>query len=366
MLKKILLTVFILLSLSGAVGGSGYWLYLQLNTSMPLQTEMRYTLKPNTNISQVAIYFMELHLIDYPTALAWVWLARYEGKAQKIKAGQYAIPVGTTPQKLLDILIEGKTIQYTLTLPEGWSFRQVIAAVMASPDLTHTLHDTDEKTIMEKIGHPNEHPEGRFYPDTYHFPEGTTDVAFLQRAYDKMVKELNAAWEKRRPELPLKTAYEALILASLVEKETGAPDERPQIAGVFVRRLQKGMLLQTDPTVIYALGSSYDGNIRKDDLSLKNPYNTYVNKGLPPTPIAMPGRDALNAVVNPAEGESLYFVAKGGGMHYFSKSLSEHECAVIEFQLKDKAPRMFQQRCSQRPSCGICRGHPLATVSAKT
>jgi UPF0755 protein len=366
MLKKILLTVFILLLLAGAVGGGGYWLFLQLNSPMPLQTEMRYSLKPNTNMSQVAIDFMGLHLINYPTALAWVWLARFEGRAQKIKAGQYAVPIGTTPQKLLDILIEGKTIQYTLTLPEGWTFRQVLAAVAASADLTHTLGNDDDKTIMEKIGHPNEHPEGRFYPDTYLFPEGTTDIAFLQRAYDKMEKELNNAWEKRRPELPLKTAYEALILASLVEKETGAPEERPQIAGVFVRRLQKGMLLQTDPTVIYALGSHYDGNIRKDDLSLKNPYNTYVNKGLPPTPIAMPGKEALVAVVNPAAGESLYFVAKGGGTHYFSKNLNEHECAVIEFQLKGKSPRMFQQRCSQHPSCGVCRGQTLSTASVKT
>lgn len=366
MLKKILLTVFILLLVSGAIGGSGYWLYLQLNSPMPLQTDIRYTLKPNTNMSQVAIDFMGLHLLNYPTALSWVWLARYEGKAQKIKAGQYAIPVGTTPQRLLEILIEGKTIQYTLTLPEGWNFRQVMAAVAASPDLTHTLQNVDEKTVMEKIGHPNEHPEGRFYPDTYHFPEGMTDVAFLQRAYDKMEKELNAAWEKRRPDLPLKTQYDVLILASLVEKETGAPEERSQIAGVFVRRLQKGMLLQTDPSVIYALGNTYDGNIRKDDLAVKNPYNTYVNKGLPPTPIAMPGKDALQAVANPAEGESLYFVAKGGGLHHFSKSLNEHECAVIEYQLKSKAPKMFQQRCHQFPSCGACRSPTHSESSVKS
>jgi UPF0755 protein len=187
--------------------------------------------------------------------------------------------------------------------------------------------------MMNRLGRPGEHPEGRFFPDTYQFTRGQTDLEFLDRAMRKMDEELAAAWEERAPDLPLASPYQALILASIVEKETGQPDERPAIAGVFARRLRKGMRLQTDPTVIYGMGDRYDGNIRRRDLVEDTPYNTYVHTGLPPTPICMPGRDALRAAVNPAPGEALYFVSRGDGSHVFSASLEEHNAAVKRYQL---------------------------------
>jgi UPF0755 protein len=199
--------------------------------------------------------------------------------------------------------------------------------------LQQTLGDAGESDIMTRIGHAGEHPEGRFLPDTYHFPSGMTDVAFLKRAYDAMAEELADAWEKRDAGLPLRTPYEALILASIVEKETGKAGERPLIAGVFVQRLRKGMRLQTDPTVIYGMGEAFDGNIRRRDLLADTPYNTYTRNGLPPTPIAMPGRDAIAAAMHPQEDGYLYFVSRGDGSHYFSRTLEVHEQAVKKFQL---------------------------------
>jgi UPF0755 protein len=346
-LLRVLLTVFLFCLLLTAIAmGSGYWLYeAQLKAPLPLTEEWHYTLSPNATLSTVAKDLITQGLLNYPNALLWVFLARTQNKAQRIKAGDYAVPVGTSPQTFLEILISGKTIRYTLTLPEGWNFHQVMAAIHQHPHLTHTLTNLDDAAIMAKLGWSDQQPEGRFYPDTYSFPKGMTDVAFLQRAYHAMVKELDEIWQKRNKDLPLKTPHEALILASLVEKETAVSDERPLIAGVFIRRLQKNMKLQTDPTVIYALGSAYNGNIRKQDLETKNPYNTYVNFGLPPTPIAMPGRAALQAAVNPANGDALYFVAKGNGSHYFSPSYPEHECAVIEYQLKKPIPK----RCYRYP-----------------
>ena len=217
---------------------------------------------------------------------------------------------------------------------EGWNFKQVLAAVSGHEALKHTLKGLTDGEIMARLGHPGEHPEGRFYPDTYKFPRGTTDAAFLERAYQSMSRLLAEEWGKRDPDLPLKTPYEALILASIVEKETGVADERSEIAGVFVRRLRKGMKLQTDPTVIYGMGDNFKGNIRRRDLKQDTPYNTYVHTGLPPTPISMPGSAAIRAVLHPAPGKSLYFVARGDGSHYFSKSLAEHNRAVRKFQLK--------------------------------
>jgi UPF0755 protein len=186
---------------------------------------------------------------------------------------------------------------------------------------------------MERLGYPGEHPEGYFYPDTYHFQGGTTDVVFLEHAYQRLQSVLEHQWEKRNKNLPLQSPYEALILASIVEKETGKAEERPMIAGVFIRRLAKGMKLQTDPTVIYGMGVSFKGNISRRDLVTDTPYNTYVHAGLPPTPICMPGEAAINAVLHPADGKALYFVAKGDGSHYFSATLEEHNIAVRRFQL---------------------------------
>ncbi len=338
------------------VSGGGYWLYkYHLTAPLPIFNDIHYTVESNATLSEVAKDLMDKGLLNYPTALAWVSLARFQKRAHLIKAGEYRVPVGTTPQQLLDIIIAGKTIQHTLTIPEGWNFNQLIAAVRNHTQLVKTIGEVENEAIMAKLGWPYQHPEGRFYPDTYLFPTGTTDVEFLQRAYKMMQTELQHAWQQRHENLPLNSPDEVLILASLIEKETAVPQERPLIAGVFIRRLKKNMLLQTDPTIIYALGDTFDGNIRKSDLKVASPYNTYINKGLPPTPIAMPGRAALQAAVKPASGDALFFVAKGDGSHYFSANYQEHECAVIEYQIKDKSPKRYQSRCRKYPNCAACR-----------
>ncbi|ALG68776.1 endolytic transglycosylase MltG [Beggiatoa leptomitoformis] len=357
-LRKTIRLIFIFtLCLTLVIGGGAYWFYTyQLNAPLSASQDWQYTIPSGTSLNAIADDLSQQGKLDKLTAFVWVYAARFEKKAQLIKAGEYAIPVGTTPQGLLDIFMSGKTIQYSLTIPEGVNFRELINAVHAHPKIKHTLKSIDNKEIMQALGLPSEqNPEGLFYPDTYSFPANTTDIAFLQRAYQTMETTLQTAWQSRTTNLPFKNAYEVLILASIVEKETGVTYERPEIAGVFIRRLQKGMRLQTDPTVIYALGVSYDGNIRSKDLEIDSPYNTYRYAGLPPTPIALPGKAAIQAVVNPAEGDSLYFVAKGDGSHYFSASQTEHSCAVIQYQLKGKALTKYKQWCGQYPSCNACR-----------
>jgi len=262
--------------------------------------------------------------------------ARSSGLAPRLKAGEYALIPGMTPRSLLERIVAGQVIQYPLTVVEGWTFRQLRQALAEHLKLTHPLQNVDDAAIMARLGRPGLHPEGRFFPDTYHFPAGTRDEAFLQRALTAMDQRLAAIWDQRVPNLPLRDAEQALILASIVEKETGQAEERAQIAGVFIRRLQKDMPLQTDPTVIYGLGAAFDGDLRRQDLLTDTPYNTYTRKGLPPTPIALPGAAALLATVQPAAGDALYFVANGTGGHAFSATLDEHNQAVNRYQRKAK------------------------------
>ncbi|WP_457673335.1 endolytic transglycosylase MltG [Thiolapillus sp.] len=259
---------------------------------------------------------------------------RLHHEATRIKAGEYHLPAGLTPVALLDLLVAGKTISHSITLVEGWTFRQMMQAIHDHDRLRHELKGLTDEQIMARLGHEGEHPEGRFFPDTYQFPRGFSDLDLLRRAYAAMERELAAAWKERDGKLPLETPYEMLILASIVEKETGKAEERDRIAGVFIRRLRKGMKLQTDPTVIYGMGDSYKGNIRRKDLRKATPYNTYVIAGLPPTPICMPGREALLAVAHPADEKALYFVARGDGSHQFSATLKQHNAAVRKYQLK--------------------------------
>jgi len=261
------------------------------------------------------------------------FMARWQGEAEHIKAGEYSIDPGMTPQALLNRMVRGDVVQYSLTIVEGWTFAELMTAVNGQEALRHTLKGKSDAEIMAAIGYPNQHPEGRFFPDTYHFPRGFSDADLLRKAHKLMDERLEAVWQSREKGLPLDSAYQALILASIIEKETAVPDERERIAGVFVRRLRRGMRLQTDPTVIYGLGDSFDGNLRRSDLRRDNPYNTYTRAGLPPTPIAMPGEGSLQASVHPAHGDALYFVAKGDGSHHFSASLEEHNRAVRKFQL---------------------------------
>ncbi len=331
MLNRILGTLLFVASLLLAWGWMEYDEFIETPLVLP-DAGVVYDLKPGTTIRGVAADLKSQGIVGKPLLLRL--LARWTGQASQLKAGEYHLPAGSTPTQLLDILTSNRVVQHDLTIIEGWSFRQLMAAVRRETSLTQTLEGLDDEALMTRLGLEGVHPEGRFFPDTYHFPKGTTDAEFLLRAYRRMESFLQAAWEQRDEGLPLKSPYEALILASIIEKETGIPAERAQIAGVFVRRLKKGMRLQTDPTVIYGMGEAYDGNIRRRDLTTDTPYNTYVRKGLTPTPIAMPSGEAIEAALHPEPGKALYFVATGDGGHHFSDSLEEHNRAVRKYQLK--------------------------------
>ncbi len=342
MFRKILLLTILGSLVVGIAGFMDFYDYI--HESMPIaDDEFVYEVQPGTTFHQLAKDLKARGVIEKP--LYWAALARLQNKAHKIKAGLYRFENPLTPAELLDRFVGGKTVQFSLTIPEGWTYKQLLAAIKVHPQITPTL--TDGSKVMEQLGKGNEHPEGWFYPDTYQFPKGTTDIDFLSRSHKIMESRLREEWESRSEGLPLKTPYEALTLASIVEKETGVPEERSLIAAVFISRLKKGMPLQTDPTVIYGLGDDYDGNIRYRDLRRDTPYNTYLHKGLPPTPIAMPGGAALHAVLHPADTRALYFVAKGDGSHHFSETYAEHRKAVIAYQLKgDK--RRYRAGNSQR------------------
>jgi UPF0755 protein len=269
-----------------------------------------------------------------------LWLRlywRFNLAGQSLHSGEYRMTPGMSAKSLLGLWQKGDVVQYSLTLVEGWNFRQVRAALAKQPKLEQTLVNLSDSELMAKIGHPNVFPEGRFFPDTYRYVRGMTDVELLKQAYNRLDDVLQEEWDRRAADVPYVDPYQALIMASLVEKETGVPQERGQIAGVFVRRLQQGMLLQTDPTVIYGLGERYNGKITRAFLKEATPYNTYVISGLPPTPISMVGREAIHAAMNPVAGNSLYFVARGDGSHVFSADLDAHNAAVKEYQLKRRA-----------------------------
>ncbi|MEI6412871.1 MAG: endolytic transglycosylase MltG [Pseudomonadota bacterium] len=320
-----------LLLLSSLVGG---WLWRDvaafLETPLAVPAEgVVFDVEAGVSIQGIAERLAQQGLIQQSYYL--IGLARFSGLARRIKAGEYRVKPGTNPRAFLELLASGKVVQYALTLVEGWNIWQVLAAVAAHPKLAHTLATRSANDLMTDLGAPCEHPEGRFLPDTYHFPNGTTDVAFLRRAYLGMEAYLPQSWAQRAARLPLASSYEALILASIVERETALPGERPQVAGVFLRRLRLGMRLQSDPTVTYGITPPPGRPISHQDLARESPYNTYLNEGLPPTPIANPSRSALQAVLHPAEGSTLYFVAKGDGSHYFSETLAEHNRAIRRY-----------------------------------
>ena len=259
-------------------------------------------------------------------------LARIYGKQTQIKAGSYELRDGATPWTLLQKITQGDFQMTEMVFIEGWNFGQMRAALDGHAHVRHDTRDMTDGEIMVRLGAPGVPPEGMFFPDTYLFAKGESDLAILARAHRLMNKELESAWESRAPELPLSSAREALVLASIVEKETGDAKERPLIAGVFVNRLRRGMRLQTDPTVIYGMGERFDGNLRRKDLESDTPFNTYTREGLPPHPIAMPGRAALRAVVSPTQTDALYFVSKGDGTHQFSRSIDDHNRAVARYK----------------------------------
>ena len=267
---------------------------------------------------------------DVPVLLLQTWF-RFSGQARLIKAGSYELVPGTTPRKLLSMLVRGEETLKNVTLVEGWNFAQVRAALQKAEQLAPDTTALSPEIIMEKLGKPGIHPEGRFFPDTYTYAKGSSDLALLKRAARAMDRRRDVAWSLRCPDTPLKSPEQALILASIVEKETGKREDRAQIGGVFSNRLRMGMPLQTDPTVIYGLGPQFDGNLRRRDLQADTPYNTYIRPGLPPTPIAMPGKAALLAAVQPAPTKALYFVSRGDGSSEFSANLDEHNRAVNKY-----------------------------------
>lgn len=261
-------------------------------------------------------------------------LGRALGYAGRLQAGRYTLEAPLSPLQLLGKIVRGEVTKAAILLVEGWNIREVRQELARNAHLEHRLVDMTDADMLAAIGAEESHPEGLFFPDTYFFNPDSPDIEVLRRAYRRQKEKLLAAWASRTPDLPYKTPYEALIMASIVEKETGVAAERPLIAAVFINRLNKGMRLQTDPTVIYGLGAAFDGNLRKADLLRDTPYNTYTRAGLPPTPIAMPGEDAIRAALNPSDSRALYFVARGDGTHVFSDSLDDHNRAVYRYQKK--------------------------------
>lgn len=301
----------------------------------PAQLPTDFSIPSGSSLKAIARDFEARGLIRYP--MAFVALGRIMGQANKIKAGSYLLDKPLSPYQLLDKITSGETKLSKLTVVEGWTFHQMRAELDGRADVRHDTKGMSDETIL-KVAAPGEvNPEGLFFPDTYYFDAGDSDIKIYRRAYDLMRKRLDAAWQGKVAGLPYETPYQALIMASIVEKETGAPDERPLIASVFLNRLRIGMPLQTDPTVIYGLGDRYDGKIHKADLEADTVYNTYTRHGLPPTPIALPSEEAIAAVLHPAASKALYFVAKGGGRHQFSNTLEEHNRAVYRFQIKGGA-----------------------------
>lgn len=289
-------------------------------------------LKHGSSLRGVAQQLVREGVLSEPWS--FILLVRVQGKAGEIQAGNYQLAQGMTVSDLFQMISRGNTVQRSITFIEGWTFRQMRAALNDHPDIRHlSMHLTDAE-ILTQIGAEETYPEGLFFPDSYYFGSGMSDLEILQRAYQTMRKKLDIAWRTRDSGLPYRSSYEALVMASIVEKETGRGDERPLIARVFLNRMRLGMRLQTDPTVIYGMGERFDGNLRRKDLQEDTPYNTYTRAGLPPTPIAMPGLATIEAVLHPAQGDALYFVGKGDGSHAFSKTLSEHNRAVSRFQLQ--------------------------------
>ena len=315
---------------------AGGYIYIDQAVKKPLKFSDGYIyhLKSGSSLSRLAHDLTSQGVLESPYPL--LIYARFNQVGKNLHAGEYELSNGISSLDLIQILEKGQVLKYYITFVEGWSFREIFKEFKSHKKLEVTLDEEKFENIMSILGKKDIHPEGQFFPDTYQYQAGMTDVDVLKRAHDRLNEVLDDEWNRRSPSLPFDTKYQALIMASLVEKETGAPQERPEISGVFSRRLKKRMRLETDPTVIYGLGKDFKGNITKAHLRKKTAYNTYRIHGLPPSPIALVGREAINAAVNPKEGTSLYFVAKGDGTHYFSDTYDEHLTAVRKYQIKQR------------------------------
>lgn len=324
-LRRLLMLVL----LAALAAGAAAWWWLQHPLPLASAT-VELTIEPGTSPRAVAEQFSAAG-VQTPPELLWLWF-RASGRAHQMRAGTYAIERGTTPRQLLDRLLRGEQLMETVRIIEGWTFTQMREALAGAPGLRPTTLGMSEAQVMALLGKPGMPAEGRFFPDTYHYSRGASDFIVLRTAMRTMQSRLETAWAERAPDLPLASMDEALILASIVEKETGTEADRTKVASVFANRLRVGMPLQTDPTVIYGLGAAFDGNLRKRDLLADTPYNTYTRKGLPPTPIALPGTASLKAAVQPAPSKALYFVARGDGSSVFSENLGDHNRAVNQYQ----------------------------------
>lgn len=325
-LIKKLLVAGVVVSLAAAAGFSWWSKHALTSNAAPIE----FTIEPGSGVSAAARQMVDAGVPLNPAL--FVMMARLTGDAGRIKAGSYELKSGTSPRRLLTQLVRGEFAHAAVTIIEGWTFRQMRQAIGAHPRLKHDTVALSDQELMARISTEFKDPEGMFFPDTYLFARGSSEIEIYRRAHQAMLEHLNAAWEKRDRELPYKNPYEALIMASIVEKETGQKSERTMIAGVFVNRLRTGMLLQTDPTVIYGMGERFDGQIRKKDLLTDTPYNTYTRGGLPPTPISLPGLQSLHAALAPARTPALYFVARGDGTSQFSDNLPDHNRAVNRYQ----------------------------------
>jgi len=327
-MKWLLRLLLLGLLAAGALAGAAWW---WLHEPLRLASDsVELSIEPGTSPREIAAGWVQAG-VQAPPLLLYEWF-RWSGESRRIRAGSYEIGAGTTPLALLEKMVRGDETLATVRLIEGWTFRQFRAELAKADSLKPTTAAMSDAEIMAALGSPGVAPEGRFHPDTYAYSKGSSDLAVLKRALRAMRTRVDAAWAQRAPDTPLRSADEALILASIVEKETGAAAERGRVAAVFVNRLRVGMPLQTDPTVIYGLGEAFDGNLRKRDLQTDGPYNTYLRAGLPPTPIAMPGKAALLAAVRPDASKALYFVARGDGSSEFSDTLAEHNRAVNKYQ----------------------------------
>ncbi|SDU17295.1 UPF0755 protein [Pseudomonas pohangensis] len=336
MMRKLLLLLQTGLLLAGLLLLACIWLQRQA-LQQPLQISGEYLLDVSPGATPGGL-LNRLETEQVLTGAFWLrqyW--RFNLDEISLHSGEYRLLKGMTARDLLSLWQRAEVVQYSVAFIEGWNFRQLRAALAQQEKLEQTLTELSDQQVMAAVGWPDAHPEGWFFPDTYKYVRGMRDVDLLEQAARRQQQVLAEEWQERAPDLPYSDPYEALIMASLIEKETGVGAEREQISGVFVRRLRLNMLLQTDPTVIYGLGERYKGNLTRANLREASAYNTYLNPGLPPTPIALAGREAIHAALHPADGESLYFVARGDGSHVFSKTLSEHNKAVREYQLKRRA-----------------------------
>ncbi len=337
-------SVKIILGLVAAFGVAMLGMFLQLNrfldTPIDIQgTDTVFEVRPGMPFGQISSALAERGIIDQPTLFRLY--ARIVDKAGRVHVGEYPIENGMTPKQILDMFVVGDVRLYSFTIVEGWTFRELLDALNRDPIVVKSTVHEDWPGLLDSLGAEVSHPEGLFLPETYRFPKGTTDIALLRQAYELMQETLAAEWDARAPDLSVASPYEALVLASIIEKETALASERPRISGVFTRRLEQRMRLQTDPTVIYGIGEEFNGNLTRRDLRTDTPYNTYTRSGLPPTPIALPGRAAINAALNPAPGTEIYFVATGlgDGSHKFSNTKAEHDAAVQEYLARQRAAR---------------------------